>query len=161
MSEEQQKSEPFNAQQAMLGQLLGGQNGDTTAMMERMQRMSKLFASPQSPTTPPEAGFAKSRQSKGIEHMLYAALPYLEAPFQKHMLMMSKIFEIQRVMGQREEDVMMEAREKVENPSERRMQMLHAIQPFLQDGEREQLSQMMKMVQMKDMLGVATREEKE
>ncbi|MFI3175294.1 MAG: hypothetical protein R3Y53_08905 [Bacillota bacterium] len=155
MSENQQKEpDRFNSQQALLGQLLGGQNGDTEAMMERMQRMSKLFRSPQAPSDSQAPNLAMPRQNKGIEHMLYAALPYIDAPFQKHMLMMSKVFEIQRVMGQREEDVIMEAREKVENPAERRMQMLQAIQPFLQDGERDQLSQMMKMVQMKDIFSM-------
>ncbi len=151
MSENQTtENESFHSQQALLGQLLGGQNGDPQAIMQRVQRMSKLFNNSSSTPQNADAMPTKTRQGKGIEHILHAALPYLDTPYQKHMFMMSKLFEMQRVIGQREEDVIMETREKAENPAERRMEMLKAIQPFLQDGEREQLNQMMRMVQMRE-----------
>lgn len=84
------------------------------------------------------------------ENILYSALPFLEEPHRKIFLTLTKYMEIQRIMNRREEDFMIEAREKVVNPAQRRYQLLDAIKPHLLEEERNQLNIVMQMIQMRE-----------
>ncbi len=84
------------------------------------------------------------------ENILYSALPFLEEPHRKIFLSLTKCMEIQRIMNRREEDFMIEAREKVVNPAQRRYQLLDAIKPHLLEEERNQLNMVMQMIQMRE-----------
>lgn len=91
--------------------------------------------------------FSTSRQ----EHMIHAAIPFLDQEYQKNIYIMVRFMEMKRVMGQG--GVLMESRsKKTEDSKVRQKKLLHAIRPYLTQNEKKQMDFMIKAMNMKTII---------
>lgn len=82
------------------------------------------------------------------EQMLYSALPFVQEKFRGGIFNLTKILEVQRVLGRKEEDVMLNARESggVSEEGGSPIDMLNAIKPFLHSDEQKQLDMVVRLI---------------
>jgi len=129
--------------------------GKTMEMVQKIQGVMGLLGSlstpkeGEKPMEDNEKGnlFAMSRPEK----MVHAAIPFLDDEYQKNVFISLKLLEIQRVVGN--QDTPLESRSKQEeNPKKRRIQMLRAMQPYLEHGEKGQLDRLVKVMEVEDIL---------
>lgn len=152
----------------MLQQLMGGaENDDPMAMMGRIQRLQKLMnnsnsvgeVSKTNNENKQEIKSDISTQENRHEQMLYTALPFIQQPFRNMVFNMTKFMEVQRILNRKEEDVVINARERngsFEKDSNSNMDMLQAIKPFLNNNERQQIDMMVKFMNMGSMFNTFT-----
>ncbi|WP_317855359.1 hypothetical protein [Chakrabartyella piscis] len=132
----------------MASGMFGEDSAQMMGMMERMSRLQRLLG--QRKEEVPE----QIEESTGLfgssprERILYAAIPFLDAEFQKNMFVVMRVLEMRRVMTA----TPLVAREKQEEPTLRRNQMFRAIRPFLPVEERNQIDQIMRMMQMRELM---------
>ena len=129
-------------QMEMLSALMGEEGQDAAKMLLRMQRLQRLLGAPQDTALPPapqeEADvFSRSRR----ENMISAAIPFLNREYQK---------ELRRVMG----GELLETRERQEEPLRlRQRKLLQAVEKYVSQQERGQVRLLLKMMDMKEILG--------
>ena len=137
----------------MLSGLLGEQGKDALALLQRMERLKRLMGTPKLPEQPvlaaqkQEGGdlFACSRN----ENMIYAAIPFLNREYQRDLYIMVRLMEMRRVLNSGG----LEARERQEEPPHlRRRKMLQAVQTYLPQEERDQLQNILKMMDMREIM---------
>ena len=117
-------------------------------LLQRMERLKRLMGTPmQKPPAEVEQPelFCRNRQ----EEMLSAAIPFLDREYQKEMYVLVRLMEMQRVL----QDSRIEVREKQEQPAVRRRKLLGVLQSYLPQGERQQMETLLKMMDMKQILG--------
>lgn len=163
----------FNIFEQLMGGMGSGSgsesgNNDPMAMMGRMQRLQKLMNSNSnlSKNSNEESNnkIVKDElyaQENRQEQMLYTVLPFIQPPFRNMIFNMTKFLEVQRIMNRREEDVVLNAREKSganHNSNNTPMDMLQAIKPFLHNNEQQQLDMMVKMMGVTSMFNGFTQE---
>lgn len=137
----------------LLSSLMGEQGKDALQMMQRMERLKRLMGTPQPTQAPPppaakqEEGELFARSKK--EHIISAAIPFLNQEYQKELYLVVRLMEMQRVFV----GGALQAREKQQpDAALRRRQMLGAMQPYLVEGERTRLEMMLKMMEMRKIL---------
>ena len=139
-------------QMEMLSALMGEQGQDALKMMQRMQRLQRLMGTPAAKESAPPAEkkeevelFARSRN----ENMIYAAIPFLNREYQRDLYIMVRLMEMRRVLN----NGGLEARERQEEPPHlRRRKMLQAVQTYLPQEERDQLQNILKMMDMREIM---------
>ena len=125
-------------QMEMLSALMGEEGQDAAKMLLRMQRLQRLLGAPQDTALPPapqeEADvFSRSRR----ENMISAAIPFLNREYQKEM------------GGE-----LLETRERQEEPLRlRQRKLLQAVEKYVSQQERGQVRLLLKMMDMKEILG--------
>jgi len=133
-------------QMEMLSALMGEEGQDAAKMLLRMQRLQRLLGAPQDTALPPapqeEADvFSRSRR----ENMISAAIPFLNREYQKELYL-----ELRRVMGSE----LLETRERQEEPLRlRQKKLLQAVEKYVSQQERGQVQLLLKMMDMKEILG--------
>ncbi len=135
-------------QMQMLSGMMGEDSAQMMGMVERMTRLQRLLGQQEKEMPQEEKESTALFGSSPRENILYAAIPYLDAEFQKNMFLVMRLLEMQRVMGA----TPLVAREKQEEPTLRRNQMFRAIRPFLPVAERNQIDQVMKMMQVRELM---------
>lgn len=135
-------------QMQMLSGMMGEDSAQMMAMVERMTRLQRLLGQQEQEPMQEEAEQSGLFGTSPRENMIYAAIPYLDAEFQKNMFLVMRLLEMRRVM----EATPLVAREKQEEPTLRRNQMFRAIRPFLPVAEGNQIDQMMRMMQVRDLM---------
>lgn len=137
----------------MLSALMGEQGKDALAMMQRMERLKRLMGTPKPteqllPAAEKKDGgelFARSRN----ENMIYAAIPFLNREYQRELYILVRLMEMRRVL----QGGVLEAREKQEEPPHlRRRKMLQAVQTYLPQEEQNQLQNLLKMMDMREIM---------
>lgn len=138
-------------QMEMLSALMGEDGQEAAKMLLRMQRLQKLMGAPKEKTLPPEPQedvdvFSRSRR----ENMISAAIPFLNREYQKDLYLVVRLMEVRRVMGSE----LLETRERQEEPPRlRQKKLLQAVEKYVPQQERGQLRMLMKMMDMKEILG--------
>lgn len=87
------------------------------------------------------------------EKVLHAAIPFLDQEYQKDLYIIVRLLEMRRIMAQPE--VLMESRSKgtkVVDIHQRRRQLLQAVRPYLSVGERAQVDQMAKLIEVRQIM---------
>ncbi|MBQ9091583.1 MAG: hypothetical protein IJY52_04870 [Anaerotignum sp.] len=137
----------------MLSALMGEQGQDALQMMQRMERLKRLMGTAK-PAEPPalkkkeEPGYLFSRSKQ--EDMISAAIPFLDQEYQKEIYVIVRLMEMRRVL----QGGFLEVREKREESSAlRRRKLLGAIQPYLPPEEQNQMATILKMMDMKEIMG--------
>ena len=134
----------------MLKAMLGEKGQDALQMIRRMERLQRLMGTPKQEKHANIVSVEKSSFRSSKEEMIAAAIPFLDQQFQKEIYVMVRLMEMRRVL----QGELLEIREKQELPAEvRRRQMLGAIQPFLGQDERQQLEQIVKIMDVKTIMG--------
>ena len=135
-------------QMEMLSALMGEEGQDAAKMLLRMQRLQRLLGAPQDTALPPapqeEADvFSRSRR----ENMISAAIPFLNREYQKELYL---VVRLRRVMG----GELLETRERQEEPLRlRQRKLLQAVEKYVSQQERGQVRLLLKMMDMKEILG--------
>ena len=138
-------------QMEMLSALMGEEGQDAAKMLLRMQRLQRLLGAPQDTALPPapqeEADvFSRSRR----ENMISAAIPFLNREYQKELYLVVRLMELRRVMGSE----LLETRERQEEPLRlRQKKLLQAVEKYVSQQERGQVQLLLKMMDMKEILG--------
>ena len=140
-------------QMEMLSALMGEEGQDAAKMLLRMQRLQKLMGTQREApkALPPEPQedvdvFSRSRR----ENMISAAIPFLNREYQKDLYLVVRLMELRRVMGSE----LLETRERQEEPPGlRQKKLLQAVEKYVPQQERGQLQMLMKMMDMKEILG--------
>ena len=136
-------------QMEMLSALMGEEGQDAAKMLLRMQRLQRLLGAPQDTALPPapqeEADvFSRSRR----ENMISAAIPFLNREYQKELYLVVRLMELRRVLG----GELLETRERQEEPLRLR-KLLQAVEKYVSQQERGQVRLLLKMMDMKEILG--------
>ena len=136
-------------QMEMLSALMGEEGQDAAKMLLRMQRLQRLLGAPQDTALPPapqeEADvFSRSRR----ENMISAAIPFLNREYQKELYLVVRLMELRRVMGSE----LLETRERQEERL-RQKKLLQAVEKYVSQQERGQVRLLLKMMDMKEILG--------
>ena len=132
-------------QMEMLSALMGEEGQDAAKMLLRMQRLQRLLGAPQDTALPPapqeEADvFSRSRR----ENMI------LNREYQKELYLVVRLMELRRVMG----GELLETRERQEEPLRlRQRKLLQAVEKYVSQQERGQVRLLLKMMDMKEILG--------
>lgn len=137
----------------MLSALMGEQGQDAWQMLQRMERLKRLMgtAKPVAQAAPVEIKetgdiFARSKR----ENMISAAIPFLDREYQKEIYIIVRLMEMRRVL----EGGLLEMRQKQEEPpAQRRRNLLGAVQPYLPAEERNRMETILKMMDMREMMG--------
>ena len=137
----------------MLSALMGEQGQDALQMVQRMERLKRLMgtAKPAGPPAvrkkeEPEHIFSRSKQ----EDMISAAIPFLDQEYQREIYVIVRLMEMRRVL----QGEFLEIREKQEESSSlRRRKLMGAIQPYLPPEEQNQMATILKMMDMKELMG--------
>ena len=135
----------------MLSALLGAQGQDALKMLQRMERLKRLMGTPlpkpaESRTEIQENSFGRNRN----ENMISAAIPFLDQEYQRDLYIMVRLMEMRRMLS----GGLLEAREKQEQPpAHRRRQMLGAMRPYLSQEERSQLDTIVKVMELREIMG--------
>lgn len=137
----------------MLSALMGEQGQDAWQMLQRMERLKRLMgtAKPVAQAAPVEIKetgdiFARSKR----ENMISAAIPFLDREYQKEIYVIVRLMEMRRVL----EGGLLEMRQKQEEPpAQRRRNLLGAVQPYLPAEERNRMETILKMMDMREMMG--------
>ncbi len=91
--------------------------------------------------------FTMNRQ----EHILQAAIPFLDQDYQRNLYVVVRLMEMKRVLDQ--EGVILESRSrKVDDTRIRQKKLLNAVRPFLSNDEKNRIDWMVKMMDMKNIL---------
>lgn len=135
----------------LFSSLMGEQGKDALQMIQRMERLKRLMGTPKPAQAPPAAQqeegelFARSKK----EHIISAAIPFLNQEYQKELYIVVRLMEMQRVLS----GSFLQAREKQQpDAALRRRQMLGAIQPYLAEQEKTRLDTMLKLLEMRQIL---------
>ena len=120
-------------QMEMLSALMGEEGQDAAKMLLRMQRLQRLLGAPQDTALPPapqeEADvFSRSRR----ENMISAAIPFLNREYQKELYLVVRLMEPLRL---------------------RQRKLLQAVEKYVSQQERGQVRLLLKMMDMKEILG--------
>ena len=142
-------AEEHNGGMEMLSALMGEQGKDALQMIRRMERLKRLMGTPAPAPVEDKKEetdlFARSRN----ESMISAAIPFLDWEYQKNLYVIVRLMEMRRVLS----GDLLEIRGKQgEEPHLRRRKMLHAVRPYLAEGEKQQLDTIMKMMDMRAIL---------
>ena len=137
----------------MLSALMGEQGQDALQMVQRMERLKRLMgtAKPAGPPAvrkkeEPEHIFSRSKQ----EDMISAAIPFLDQEYQREIYVIVRLMEMRRVL----DGGLLEMRQKQEDPPAlRRRNLLGAVQAYLPDEERNRMETILKMMDMREMMG--------
>lgn len=90
--------------------------------------------------------FSRSRR----ENMISAAIPFLNREYQKELYLVVRLMELRRVMGSE----LLETRERQEEPLRlRQKKLLQAVEKYVSQQERGQVQLLLKMMDMKEILG--------
>ena len=82
--------------------------------------------------------------------MISAAIPFLDQEYQREIYVIVRLMEMRRVL----QGGFLEIREKQEEPSSlRRRKLLGAIQSYLPPEEQNQMATILKMMDMKELMG--------
>ncbi|MBQ5588655.1 MAG: hypothetical protein IIU70_00750 [Anaerotignum sp.] len=134
----------------MLTEMLGEKGQDALQMIRRMERLQRLMGTPKQENHTNIVSVEKGSFRSDKEEMITAALPFLDREYQKEVYVMVRLMEMRRVL----QGDLLELREKQELPAElRRRQMLGTIQPYLGQEERQQLEQIVKIMDVKTIMG--------
>ena len=134
----------------MLTEMLGEKGQDALQMIRRMERLQRLMGTPNQEKHANIVSVEKGSFRSDKEEMITAALPFLDREYQKEVYVMVRLMEMRRVL----QGDLLELREKQELPAElRRRQMLGTIQPYLGQEERQQLEQIVKIMDVKTIMG--------
>ena len=134
----------------MLTEMLGEKGQDALQMIRRMERLQRLMGTPNQEKHANIVSVEKGSFRSSKEEMITAAIPFLDQKFQKEIYVMVRLMEMRRVL----QGELLEIREKQELPVEvRRRQMLGAIQPYLGQEEQQQLEQIVKIMDVKTIVG--------
>ena len=134
----------------MLTEMLGEKGQDALQMIRRMERLQRLMGTPKQENQTNIISVEKGSFRSDKEEMITAALPFLDREYQKEVYVMVRLMEMRRVL----QGDLLELREKQELPAElRRRQMLGTIQPYLGQEERQQLEQIVKIMDVKTIMG--------
>ena len=134
----------------MLTEMLGEKGQDALQMIRRMERLQRLMGTPKPEKHANIVSVEKGSFRSSKEEMITAAIPFLDQQFQKEIYVMVRLMEMRRVL----QGELLETREKQELPAEvRRRQMLGAIQPYMGQEERQQLEQIVKIMDVKTIMG--------
>lgn len=141
-------------QMKLLSGMMGADNSDTFQLLERINRLRRLFGSteeqkPQDIQVKESSALEAPFGSTQGEKILCAAIPFLDMEFQKNIFVAVRFMELRRVL----QGTKLEAREKQEDPVYRRHKMLHAVRPYLAAEEKNQLDSMMKIMEIKQIMG--------
>ena len=135
----------------MLSSLLGGQGADALQMIQRMERLKRLMGTPAAKPAEnkieiQENTFGRNRN----ESMISAAIPFLDQEYQRDLYIIVRLMEMRRMLS----GGLLEAREKAEQPpAHRRRQMLGAMRPYLSQEERSQLDTIVKVMELRELMG--------
>ena len=137
----------------MLLALMGEQGQDAWQMLQRMERLKRLMgtAKPVAQAAPVEIKetgdiFARSKR----ENMISAAIPFLDREYQKEIYIIVRLMEMRRVL----DGGLLEMRQKQEDPPAlRRRNLLGAVQAYLPAEERNRMETILKMMDMREMMG--------
>ena len=137
----------------MLSALMGEQGQDAWQMLQRMERLKRLMgtAKPVAQAAPVEIKetgdiFARSKR----ENMISAAIPFLDREYQKEIYIIVRLMEMRRVL----DGGLLEMRQKQEDPPAlRRRNLLGAVQAYLPAEERNRMETILKMMDMRVMMG--------
>ena len=137
----------------MLSALMGEQGQDAWQMLQRMERLRRLMgtAKPVAQAAPVEIKetgdiFARSKR----ENMISAAIPFLDREYQKEIYIIVRLMEMRRVL----DGGLLEMRQKQEDPPAlRRRNLLGAVQAYLPAEERNRMETILKMMDMREMMG--------
>ena len=137
----------------MLSALMGEQGQDAWQMLQRMERLKRLMgtAKPVAQAAAVEIKetgdiFARSKS----ENMISAAIPFLDREYQKEIYIIVRLMEMRRVL----DGGLLEMRQKQEDPPAlRRRKLLGAVQPYLPAEERNRMETILKMMDMREMMG--------
>ena len=137
----------------MLLALMGEQGQDAWQMLQRMERLKRLMgtAKPVAQAAPVEIKetgdiFARSKR----ENMISAAIPFLDREYQKEIYIIVRLMEMRRVL----DGGLLEMRQKQEDPpARRRRNLLGAVQAYLPAEERNRMETILKMMDMREMMG--------
>ena len=140
-------------QMEMLSALMGEQGQDALQMMRRMERLKRLMAT----TKPAEQIHSLARTQKenvfscsSHENMISAAIPFLDREYQKEIYVIVRLMEMRRVL----DGGLLEMRQKQEDPPAlRRRNLLGAVQAYLPAEERNRMETILKMMDMREMMG--------
>ena len=134
----------------MLKAMLGEKGQDALQMIRRMERLQRLMGTPKQEKHTNIVSAEKGSFRSSKEEMITAAIPFLDMEFQKGIYVMVRLMEMRRVL----QGDLLELREKQELPAElRRRQMLGTIQPYLGQEERQQLERIVKIMDVKTIMG--------
>ena len=123
---------------------------DALQMIRRMERLQRLMGTPKQENHTNIVSVEKGSFRSDKEEMITAALPFLDREYQKEVYVMVRLMEMRRVL----QGDLLELREKQELPAElRRRQMPGTIQPYLGQEERQQLEQIVKIMDVKTIMG--------
>lgn len=87
--------------------------------------------------------YARNRR----ENAIYAAIPFLDQEYQKDLCIAVRLLEINRIMSM---DGKIESRSRKEDsPKIRRRNMLQALRPYLEQGEKQKVDMIIKTMDMK------------
>lgn len=131
---------------------------DLVKTMEMVQKIQGVMGLLGNLSTPKEGENKREEEEEGVlfamsrpEKMVHAAIPFLDASYQKNVFVAMKLLEIQRAMAT--EVAAIESRSKEEEPpKKRRIQMLCALKPYLEQGEKGQLEQLVKVMEVEELL---------
>ena len=130
--------------------ILGEKGQDALQMIRRMERLQRLMGTPDQEKHTSIVSVEKETFRSSKEEMITAAIPFLDRGVQKEVYLMVRLMEMHRVL----QGDLLEMREKQELPLEiRRRQMLGAIQPYLGREERQRLEQIVKIMDVKTIMG--------
>ncbi|WMI81287.1 hypothetical protein [Anaerotignum sp. MB30-C6] len=146
--------EKLNSEQMkLLSGMMGAEGSDALRMMERIDRLRRLFGNTETQKSQeiqtneasvPESPFGSDRG----ENILFSAIPFLDLEFQKNIFVIARLMELRRVL----DGTKLEVRERQEDPAFRRHNMLRAVRPFLKTEEKAQIDSMLKIMEVKDIL---------
>ncbi len=122
---------------------------DMLAMMERFRRLQKIMQPPQNTVALPQKEEPKQPWEEKSENMLLAAIPFLDLEYQQGIYVMVRLMELRRVL----DGGLLVTRSKEElPPMVRRRRMLAAVRQYLSPTEQSQLDNMLKMMDMKQIM---------
>lgn len=148
--------EKLNSEQMkLLTGMMGAEGNDAVQMIDRIERLRRLLGNAevqkqQDIQVKENSALESPFGSTQGENILFAAIPFLDREFQKNIFVAVRFMELRRVL----EGTKLEAREKQEDPPGiRRHKMLRAIQPYLATEDKKQLDTMIKIMEVKEIMG--------
>lgn len=140
-------------QMKLLSTMMGADGSDAFRMMEKVERLRRLFGSAEEQKPQDiqvkEASVQESPfgTTQG-ENILFSAIPFLDMEFQKNIFVIARFMEIRRVL----EGSKLETREKQEDPVYRRHNLLQAVKPYLAPQDKMQIDTMLKIMEIRNIM---------
>lgn len=120
---------------------------DLLAMMERFRRLQKMMQPPKNTVALPQKETQPWEEKN--ENMILAAIPFLDLEYQQGIYVMVRLMELRRVL----DGGLLVTRNKDELlPAVRRRHMLAAVRPYLSSVEQSQLDNLLKMMDVKQIM---------